>query len=152
VVRLHGRGPRDEQERDLSIAGARKRRVSRRSDQRAPVALVGRAPAAHFSFMYLVQLLLPLHHTNGQAVPHSLFERVRDELTHSFGGVTAYLRAPAQGLWRDDAGAVEPDEIVIVEVMCDALDRAFWSQYREGLARELGQQELVVRALPMQSL
>lgn len=102
--------------------------------------------------MYLVQLLLPLRHANGQPVPRSLFERVRDQLTHSFGGVTAYLRAPAEGLWRAEGGTVEPDEIVILEVMCDALDRAFWSQYREALARELGQQELVVRALPMQAL
>ena len=68
------------------------------------------------------------------------------------GGVTAFLRAPADGLWRDDEGALEPDEVVILEVMCEELDRPWWASYRERLARELEQKELVVRAIPIETL
>jgi hypothetical protein len=102
--------------------------------------------------MYLVQLLLPLHDAVGNAFERELFERIRNELTERFGGVTAYMRSPAEGLWRAGSGAIEPDDVVIVEVMCKELDRAWWANYRERLTTELGQQELVARALPIEAL
>lgn len=46
----------------------------------------------------------------------------------------------------------EPDEVVILEVMCEELDRPWWASYRELLARELKQKELVVRAIPIETL
>jgi len=68
-----------------------------------------------------------------------------------FGGLTAYNRAPAQGLWNDDGG-VERDEIVVYEVMADDLDPAWWAAYRTGLAQRFDQKELVVRAQPIELL
>ena len=102
--------------------------------------------------MHLVQLLLPLRDNNGRPFDKSVFEGVRAELTERFGGMTAYLRSPAEGRWRDPAGAGALDDVVIVEVMCRDLDRAWWAQYRERLARELGQQELMARALCAEAL
>ena len=50
--------------------------------------------------MYLVQLLLPLYDNDGQAFDASEYVRLRAELADRFGGVTAYTRAPARGVWR----------------------------------------------------
>ena len=102
--------------------------------------------------MHVVQILLPLRDNQGEPFARELFERVRSELAQRFGGVTAYLRAPAEGHWRDRDGAFERDEVVIVEVMCDELDRPWWSSYREQLAQTFGQQELVARALAAEAL
>jgi hypothetical protein len=102
--------------------------------------------------MHLVQLLLPLFDNAGRNIPHAHFARVRDELTERFGGVTAYLRSPAEGAWRAAPGRVDRDEIVIFEVMVDHLDRAWWSAYRAELESRFAQVELVVRAWPCEQL
>ena len=104
--------------------------------------------------IHLVQLLLPLRDPSDEPFPRSALDRVRDELTERFGGATAYLRAPAQGAWKDDdqGGRVERDEIVIVEVMADSLDRDWWRQYREELRQRFRQEELVVRATQWERL
>lgn len=97
--------------------------------------------------MHLVQLLLPLFDNDGRRLPENTFRSVRDELTARFGGLTAYTRAPASGLWQDDDdGSTTRDEIVVYEVMVDELDRAWWARYRETLERTFRQKELVVRA------
>ena len=103
--------------------------------------------------MNLVQLLLPLYANDGERLPESVFVRVREELTERFGGLTAYSRAPASGLWQDDAtGSTSRDDIVVYEVMVDTLDRAWWQQYRAELERVFRQKELVVRAQAMELL
>jgi hypothetical protein len=71
---------------------------------------------------------------------------VRFELTDKFGGVTAFLRSPAEGLWVEQHGAVSHDDVVIYEVMTQALDREWWSRYRAELEARFRQEELVVRA------
>ena len=102
--------------------------------------------------MHLVQLLLPLADNDGQAFPRSAYDRVRYELTERYGGVTAYLRAPAEGLWKEHAGRVSRDDVVIYEVMTEALDRAWWSAYRLTLQERFRQEELVVRASGIERL
>ena len=102
--------------------------------------------------MYLVQLLLPLYDNAGRRVPHERFAQVRDELTDRFGGVTAYLRSPAQGTWKVESGDVDRDEVVMCEVMVEALERGWWSSYRAMLEQRFGQQELVVRASAIERL
>jgi hypothetical protein len=96
---------------------------------------------------YLVQLLLPLRDNGGTPFSSHLFEQVRSELTGRYGGVTAYLRSPASGLWLDDRGAIERDEVVMVEVMVESLDRTFWAAYRSTLEGRFRQTEVHVRAL-----
>jgi hypothetical protein len=97
--------------------------------------------------MYLIQLLLPLRDNDGKPFPRDEFERVRFELTERHGGVTAYLRSPASGVWKDVEGAVAQDEVVMVEVIVETLDRAWWTLYRLELEKRFRQQELMVRAL-----
>ena len=102
--------------------------------------------------MHLVQLLLPLYDNAGRRFDETPFAAVRHELTHRFGGVTAYMRSPATGLWKKHTGHVDRDEVVTVEVMVDQLDRDWWRKYCGQLARAFGQESLVVRAIPIETL
>jgi hypothetical protein len=102
--------------------------------------------------MHLVQLLLPLYDNAGQRFDETPFAAVRHELTHRFGGVTAYMRSPATGLWKKDTGAVDRDEVVTVEVMVEQLDRDWWRGYCRQLAGSFRQESLVARAIPIETL
>jgi hypothetical protein len=98
--------------------------------------------------MQLVQILLPLYDNAGNSFGEELFGKVRHELTERFGGLTAFTRAPAQGLWQDE-GETRHDEIVVFEVMVEALDAAWWRDYRKILEREFRQDTIVIRAQPV---
>ena len=100
----------------------------------------------------LVQLFLPLRDNAGHAYPRAEFDRVRAELTERFGGATAFLRSPAVGAWEDEEGDVQRDEVVLVEVMADRLDRDWWTAYRESLEGRFAQEEILVRATPVERL
>lgn len=96
--------------------------------------------------MHLIEILLPVYDNDGRPFPRADFDRVRSELARSFGGVTAFSRAPAEGFWKDAGGETSRDDVIIFEVMAEELDRAWWADYREELRRRFGQEELVVRA------
>jgi hypothetical protein len=98
--------------------------------------------------MYLVQLLLPLADGEGKRVPREQLERVKRELTERFGGVTLYLRAPAEGAWTDPSGRVERDQVVVAEVMAPHQDREWWKLYRAELEQRFGQEEILARIIP----
>ena len=102
--------------------------------------------------MHLVQALLPVVDDAGERFDDSVFDTVRRELTDRFGGVTAFMRSPAVGLWKKPSGAIDRDEVVTVEVMVDGLDRQWWRGYRDELARRFRQEALVVRAIALESL
>ena len=75
---------------------------------------------------------------------------MRTTLTDRFSGLTAYTRAPAQGLWSEADGPPKRDDIVVYEVMTDTLDRAWWADFRRSLERHFAQEELVIRALAVE--
>jgi hypothetical protein len=114
--------------------------------------------------MHLVQLPLPLYDSAGRRLPRALFADLARELTARFGGLTAYTRAPAEGLWRDDDGDDAPpdrapdrapvvrDEIVIYEVMAEEIDAAWWADRRRALERDFRQETIVVRAQELRLL
>jgi crotonobetainyl-CoA:carnitine CoA-transferase CaiB-like acyl-CoA transferase len=103
--------------------------------------------------MHLVQILLPLRTPHGNTFPHAEFARVASELTDQFGGMTAYTRAPASGLWQEEkTGRTERDDIVVYEVMVDDLDARWWADYRRILEMRFVRHELVVRAQEMRRL
>ena len=103
--------------------------------------------------MHLVQILLPLRDPRGDAFPRTHYARVATELTDRFGGLTAYARAPAAGLWQEErSGETRRDDIVVYEVMVDELDAAWWAGYRRELEGRFAQQELVVRAQEIRRL
>jgi hypothetical protein len=96
--------------------------------------------------MHLVEVFLPLSDNEGREFGPELFAEIRRELTERFGGLTAFSRAPALGLWKQDEGQTSRDDIVILEVMADDLDRAWWSAYRAKLEGRLRQDVVVIRA------
>jgi hypothetical protein len=98
--------------------------------------------------MQLIQILLPLYDNAGKAFGEELFGKVRRELTERFGGLTAFTRAPAQGLWQDE-GKTKHDEIVVFEVMVEQLEAGWWRDYRKTLEREFRQDTVVIRAQPV---
>jgi hypothetical protein len=100
----------------------------------------------------LIQLLIPIHDNDGVPFPRDQFDQVRRELTEAFGGVTAFVRSPAQGFWKETGDAVVRDDVVMYEVMTDALDRAWWKRYREQLQQRFRQQEMVVRCSSIERL
>lgn len=102
--------------------------------------------------MYLIQLLLPLYDNDNQAFPGQLFNEVGETLVARFGGLTAFTRAPATGLWKEGGERTERDDVVVYEVMAETLDRAWWGDYRGRLEARFKQDELVVRAWPIEQL
>jgi hypothetical protein len=96
--------------------------------------------------MHVVEIFLPLRRNDGSRQPRERFGKVRRTLIDCFGGLTAFTRAPAEGLWESDDGDVDRDSIVIFEVMADALDRGWWAAYRAELERLFEQDEIVIRA------
>ena len=102
--------------------------------------------------VYLVQLLIPTRSNQGRAHPRTLYDQLAGRLTERFGGVTAYTRAPATGLWESDTGETVRDQVVVYEVMVEEVDRAWWAELRAGLEADFAQEELVVRAQKMERL
>lgn len=99
---------------------------------------------------HLIQLLLPLYDRTGRHFRNDLYEQVARELTERFGGITAYTRAPATGLWEDPSGRTARDEIVVYEVMVEFPDADWWAAYRRELEGRFDQEELVIRAQEIQ--
>jgi hypothetical protein len=98
--------------------------------------------------MVLIQILLPV------AVPadshrqsRAAFDETRRELVERFGGITAYTRAPAEGVWTAPGGGRELDTVIMVEVITASFDRTWWRAYAATLARRFEQEAIHVRAL-----
>ena len=101
--------------------------------------------------MHLIEILLPLADNEGEPFGRDLFGEVREELVERFGGLTAFSRSPAEGLW-DEGGERSRDEIVVLQVMAETLDRDWWRNYRETLERRFRQDEVVIRATEVERL
>jgi len=102
--------------------------------------------------MHLIQILLPLFYYERQPLPSEEYRRVREELTTRFGGLTAYTRAPAEGLSKDGPHETTRDEIVVYEVTAEELDKEWWAAYRESLEERFHQESIVVRSYLIQTL
>jgi hypothetical protein len=101
--------------------------------------------------VHVVEIFLPLSDNDGRRFDRALFARVREELVERFGGLTAFTRSPAEGIW-DEAEGRSQDEIVIFEVMADRLERYWWTEYRKELERRFAQDEIVVRSREVERL
>jgi hypothetical protein len=101
--------------------------------------------------MVLIQLLLP---TSGAARADGLapLAQTRRELADRFTGVTAYVRSPAKGLWTAPDGQIEQDDVVMVEVVTDTFDRAWWRAYATTLAARFSQERIHLRAVTVDML
>lgn len=99
--------------------------------------------------MFLIELLVPLNGSDGHALDRSAFERLKTELASRFGGVTAFLQAPAEGVWESPQSGTVEDRVVLFQVMVDDVDVQWWRSCRQELERELGQEEILVRSFYM---
>ena len=95
--------------------------------------------------MHLVQLLLPVRDGDGRPFPRERYDALAHELTDHFGGVTAYTRAPAAGMWEEPSGDKVRDDVVVYEVMADTLDETWWAAFRTRLEQQFKQDEIVIR-------
>ena len=98
------------------------------------------------AFQHLVQLLLPLRDAAGKPFERARYDALAHELTDRFGGVTAFTRAPATGLWEEPSGERVRDDVIVYEVMASDIDATWWADLRKRLEREFQQDELVIRA------
>ncbi len=101
--------------------------------------------------MHLIQILLPLKDNQGHPFPGEAYAKVRGELAERFGGITAFTRAPAEGVWKEGS-RTSRDDIVVFEIMASALDRPWWERYRADLERRFQQEAIVVRAIRVDML
>ena len=101
--------------------------------------------------MHLVQLLLPLYGREGKAVSRDAFDTTRDELAARFGGVTAFVRSPAVGLW-NGGDKTDRDDLLMYEVLVQSLDHEWWRDYRKNLERRFRQESVLLLALPAEQL
>jgi hypothetical protein len=96
--------------------------------------------------MHLIQLLIPLHDNHRHPFPPSYFDEVRKKLANRFGGVTAFVRSPALGLWKESAENINRDDVVMFEVVTEHLDVDWWTEYRHELEKKFQQEELLIWA------
>ena len=66
--------------------------------------------------------------------------------------MTAYLRSPAVGVWKENDQDVSRDDVVMFEVMSEELDESWWAQYREELEKTFRQDEVLLRAITVRKL
>ena len=92
----------------------------------------------------LIQILLP---TNGGE--DGVFEWLAQELTAKFGGVTSFIRAPAEGRW-NTGSHTEHDDIAVIEVMAECADYDYWTGLRTRLEKALAQEQFVIRCQPLE--
>ncbi len=97
---------------------------------------------------HLVQILLPLLTGKGKDLEQDLFEDLLKELTDRFGGATSFKQSPGQGHW-DSGKQIEKDCVALIEVVTDELDEDYFRKLKTRLAKELSQDEIMIRALPV---
>ena len=101
--------------------------------------------------VHLVEILLPLKDASGEDFPAAYYDDLAKELVANFGGVTSFLRAPAEGRWHD-SGSTEHDDIVVIEVMAPTFDRAWWTAMKTTLEHRFSQDVVIIRAHEVEML
>jgi hypothetical protein len=96
--------------------------------------------------MHLIEIFLPLNANDGTPQPVGLFHHVREQLADQFGGVTAFTRNPAKGLSLMEGNERSEDDIIVYEVMVEAVDRPWWQRYKCELKERFQQEEILIRA------
>jgi len=95
--------------------------------------------------MHLIEIFLPLSDNQGKRFPREDYLRVEKELAEEFGGVTAYPRTPASGLWKQGGGE-QRDDLVIYEILAETVDEQWWNSYRHKLEQQFSQDEILIRS------
>jgi hypothetical protein len=99
----------------------------------------------------LIEIFLPLADNDGNSFDRSLFTTLESELAAKFGGVTSFMRAPAHGISQGN-GKKARDDIVVMEIMTEMLDRDWWKGYRKELEARFRQDEILIRVSQIEKL
>lgn len=102
--------------------------------------------------VYLIQVFLPLYDNNKQEFDGSLYDDLQTRLKDQFGGVTIYRNTPADGLWKDENGKTNFDELIVAEVMITELNKEWWHQFRKRLEDIFKQEEILIRSIVFEKL
>jgi hypothetical protein len=103
--------------------------------------------------MYLIQVLLPRYDNRGRRLPQKLFDDTSRLLAaKSYGGVTAYTRSPAVGLWNSRGSRLKRDEIIVYEVVTPDLKPKLWKNRRKKWEAAFRQDSILIRASRCQQL
>jgi CRISPR/Cas system-associated protein Cas10 (large subunit of type III CRISPR-Cas system) len=95
--------------------------------------------------VHLIEIFLPLNSNDGIPLPSDEFGRVREQLVERWGGVTAFTRTPAKGVFLQNGNERTEDEIVVYEVMVKRIDKLWWLSYKRDLETRFSQQEILIR-------
>lgn len=102
--------------------------------------------------MQLVQIFLPLYDNNKQLFQESAYNGVRNRLKEQFGGVSFYRNTPVEGLWKDESGKTNYDELIIAEIMIHDLNKEWWKQFKQDLEQVFKQEEILIRSFVVEKL
>ena len=102
--------------------------------------------------MVLIQVLLPTKSADRAAFSDELIRQTREELIGQFGGLTAYTRSPAAGVWTSPDGDIEEDNVVMIEVLAGTFDVRWWRSYAGKLKARFQQETMLIRASEVQLL
>jgi hypothetical protein len=91
--------------------------------------------------MQLVQIFLPLYDNNKQLFEESVYNDVRNMLKDQFGGVSFHRNTPVGGLWKDEGGKTNYDELIIAEIMIHNLNKEWWKQFKQDLEQFLNRRK-----------
>jgi hypothetical protein len=101
--------------------------------------------------MNVVEVFLPLDSGAGIPIDREVIEGIVRGLADRFGGATAFTREPADGLWKT-ATTLEPDRIIVIEVVIDEVDDEWWRAYRQRLEGQLDQEQVMIRVTPCRTI
>lgn len=102
--------------------------------------------------MQLIQIFLPIYDNNKKLFPKHFFDNVRNQLKDQFGGVSFYRNATVEGLWKDETGKTNYDELIIAEVMIKAFNKDWWQHFKQDLEKTFKQDEILIRAITFDKL
>jgi hypothetical protein len=92
--------------------------------------------------MHLIEFLLPV------AGPNDFYENLARTLTDRFGGLTSFTRAPAEGRWQN-AGSVEHDDLIVIEVMAPRSTRTGGRSYGPNWSKNLNRTASSSEPIPL---
>ena len=94
--------------------------------------------------MHIIEVFLPLDTGKGVPVPRQTIEGLVAGLADRFGGATAFTRQPAEGLWKSRT-TMQSDRIIVVEVVVETVDAAWWKTYKSRIEKEFDQEQVMIR-------
>jgi hypothetical protein len=86
---------------------------------------------------------------DGHCFPPHIWENLKNTLVDKFGGVTAYTRSPAEGIWSPSPTERSRDQIFTVEVIVRDFDTEWWQILRRDMQNILRQDQLLFRVSPI---